>query len=52
MAKTSKLFEYGLEAAKVGRILIEPEIRTPTGSRVGLTGDQIIGKSRQKEESL
>ena len=33
----NKLIEYGLEVAKVGKILLDPEIKTPTPQRV-LTG--------------
>ena len=33
MAKTDKLFKYGLETAKVGRILLDPELKTPTPQR-------------------
>ena len=37
MGKTNKLVEYGLKAASVGRILVEPELKTPTPQRA-LTG--------------
>ena len=32
MAKTNKLYEYGLEAAEVGRILLEPKLAIPTAT--------------------
>jgi len=35
MPKTNKLFEYGLEAAKVGRILLDAELRTPQRTLTG-----------------
>ena len=37
MPKTNKLFEYGCKAAEIGKILIEPELKTPTPQRA-LTG--------------
>ena len=37
MNKTNKLVEYGLEAAKIGQILLNPEPKTPTPQRA-LTG--------------
>ncbi len=33
MTKTSKLREYGLKAAEVAKIIIEPELKTPTPQR-------------------
>ena len=37
MDKKNKLYDYGLETAKVGGILIEPELKTPT-PQCALTG--------------
>ncbi len=34
MRETNKLVEYGLKAAEVGRILLEPELKTYTPQRV------------------
>ena len=37
MAKTNKLFKYFIDTAEVGKVLLKPELETPTPQRT-LTG--------------